>query len=85
MGDCEFDAWCANNALAIADALDAKDAEIKRMRERLTHYAVMPEYDCPGDTPEICSYLCHECGQEACMASEIKHDANCALTKEPSE
>jgi hypothetical protein len=35
------------------------------------------EYDCPGDTPELCGYLCGECKGDGPTESEVKHKPDC--------
>lgn len=48
---------------ALADLADAQAQEIARLKGKLALYAIHEEYDCPGDTPEFCGWLCSICGE----------------------
>lgn len=69
-GICEADARLIaaapalrDTVAALADLADAQAQEIARLKGELARYAIHEEYDCPGDTPEFCGWLCSICGE----------------------
>ena len=48
---------------ALADLADAQAQENAKLKSKLARYAIHEEYDCPGDTPEFCGWLCSICGE----------------------
>lgn len=48
---------------ALADLAAAQAQEIARLKSKLARYAIHEEYDCPGDAPEFCGWLCSICGE----------------------
>ena len=48
---------------ALTDLADAQAQENAKLKSKLARYAIHEEYDCPGDTPEFCGWLCSICGE----------------------
>ncbi len=42
---------------------------------------IQAEYDCPGDTPELCGWSCSECKGEGATEETIDHAADCFVPK----
>ena len=40
-----------------------------------------PEYDCPGDAPELVGYLCGSCRESSAEVSGIEHLESCVISR----
>jgi len=64
--------------LAAAEAeRDALQARIARLLQALADRAILAEYDCPGDAPEICGWQCEICGALGAEPSDLDHAPTC--------
>lgn len=68
----------ANGVLQLAPRLADLERQNERLREVLAEWVVQPDYDWPGDAPEICGYQCCVC--KALSEDEtIEHKTDCPL------
>ena len=56
---------------------DALQARIARLLQALADRAILAEYDCPGDAPEICGWQCEICGALGAEPSDLDHAPTC--------
>lgn len=60
-------------------AIEALRAQVETLAGALAKWAIMADYDCAGDTPELAGYFCDICEQGAGTAEEIAHEPDCLL------
>ena len=56
---------------------DGLQARIARLLQALADRAILAEYDCPGDAPEICGWQCEICGALGAEPSDLDHAPTC--------
>ena len=65
------------NVKALGAERDALQARIARLLQALADRAILAEYDCPGDAPEICGWQCEICGALGAEPSDLDHAPTC--------
>ena len=73
---------CLIGDVVFGDKRDARapDAVLRRVQElnaALESLAIMPDYDCPGDTPVVCGDTCLLC--KGSWSGEPEHNKTCLL------
>ena len=63
---------------AIIAAICEDRSECDKLREVCKELAIQPEYDCPGDTPQVVGHICILC-DETNHSGTIEHKPECPL------